>query len=401
MPETTAYLYESPLDGSLQTNQIAPDSTDTPAAVSVTLAQSGGVATATTSAASGYQPGDWVLILGASDARYNGWFQVATVPTSTTFTYAVPSGTSSSGTGTAQAMVAWKTASAISRSSTTVTVTVANSFTTGQSVSIAGVTQPEYDGWFIIASASSTQFTFTVASTVSSTPSGSVIRVHVMNDQTQTTFDLAGEPLTMTDPRGVGHEYFYNNDGQQTQDNVTSFGTSGDVSETVNQIDTCYDDIGRVHKITSEGVVDETEAVLNQIQYAYDGWGNEIQEWQALTGSVDTESTPSVQYTYSSPLPSGEGEGEGVMFVRLSAMIYPNGREVDYGYGETTSTPTFAQTVDNIMSRLATISDSSGTLATYTWLGVGTIASQTDNQPEISLDYSGSNFAALDRFGNI
>ena len=62
---------------------------------------------------------------------------------------------------------------------------------------------------------------------------------------------------------------------------------------------------------------------------------------------------------------------------RLTAMIYPNGREVDYGYGETTGTPTFAQTVDNIMSRLATISDSSGPLATYTYLGVGTIASQT------------------------
>ena len=56
---------------------------------------------------------------------------------------------------------------------------------------------------------------------------------------------------------------------------------------------------------------------------------------------------------------------------------------------------------DNIMSRLATISDSGGTLATYTWLGVGTIASQADNQPEIDLDYSADNFAALNRFGNI
>jgi hypothetical protein len=51
VPETTVELYESPVNPSLQTNEIDPDSTDNAAAVSVTLAQTGGVATATTSSA--------------------------------------------------------------------------------------------------------------------------------------------------------------------------------------------------------------------------------------------------------------------------------------------------------------------------------------------------------------
>ena len=47
-----------------------------------------------------------------------------------------------------------------------------------------------------------------------------------MNDQTQATYDLAGEPLTSTDQRGVSHAYTYNGDGRQTRDNVTSFACS-------------------------------------------------------------------------------------------------------------------------------------------------------------------------------
>ncbi len=82
-------------------------------------------------------------------------------------------------------------------------------------------------------------------------------------------------------------------------------------------------------------------------------------------------------------------------YVRLTDIIYPNGRDVSYGYGATGA-------VDDIMSRLATISESNGTVdAAYTYLGSGTIASENYEQPQIALDYSGSNFAALDRFGNV
>lgn len=72
------------------------------AALSVTgIAQSAGLATATTAAAHGVADGDTFLttISGASQAAYNGTF-LATSTGTDTFTYAVPSGTASPATGT-------------------------------------------------------------------------------------------------------------------------------------------------------------------------------------------------------------------------------------------------------------------------------------------------------------
>ena len=58
--------------------------------------------------------------------------------------------------------MAWKNATGISRKGTTVTVTVNNNFVVNQWVSVQGVTQPAYDGWFQVTSRSSTQFTYSV-----------------------------------------------------------------------------------------------------------------------------------------------------------------------------------------------------------------------------------------------
>ncbi len=155
--------------------------------------------------------------------------------------------------------------------------------------------------------------------------------------------------------------------------------------------------MGRVETVTSYNTDDASgwlpANVLNQDQYAYNGWGNETCEWQALTGAVDTGSTPSVQYTYQ------DGAVGGVAsYVRLTDMIYPSGRDVSCGYGNAATLPGM---VDEVMSRLATISDSSGTLAAFTYLGAGTVASESYPQPGVSLDYSADDFAALDRFGRV
>ena len=95
-----------------------------------------------------------------------------------------------------------------------------------------------------------------------------------------------------------------------------------------------------------------------------DGWGNETCEWQALTGSVDTGSTPAVQYVYDDG-----AVGSVAQYVRLCDVIYPaspgssSGRDVHYGYGDPGS-------VDYIMSQLATIGESDGTVdAAFTYLG--------------------------------
>ncbi len=211
-------------------------------------------------------------------------------------------------------------------------------------------------------------------------------------DHTSTTYDLLGEPLTATDQRGVVHTYSYDSAGRQTADTITNFGGTGQVDDTVNAIVTAYDDLGRVHTVSSEGLVDRVETVLNQVQDRYDGWGNLVQQWQSPNGAVQTsggDASPSVQYVHDDGAVLGAAS-----YVRLTALTYPNGRDVCYGYGATGA-------VDDIMSRFDSISDLSGGLASYDYLGAGTVASVSYPQPGLSLDYSADNFAAWDQFGEV
>lgn len=64
------------------------------------LSQSGGTATATTATAHGYKRNQVVTIAGANQSEYNGSQTILTVPTTTTFTFAVDSGATSPATGT-------------------------------------------------------------------------------------------------------------------------------------------------------------------------------------------------------------------------------------------------------------------------------------------------------------
>ena len=142
------------------------------------------------------------------------------------------------------------------------------------------------------------------------------------------------------------HSYTYNAAGQVTADTVTSFGSSGLVDQRVNEIDRAYTDLGQLCQVTSCGLVDGSETVLNQVEYAYDGWGNETCEWQALTGAVDTSAArPAYNIHMQSPRLPGEGArvraARRLMFVRLTDVIYPNGRDVSYGYGR--HSPTFGR----------------------------------------------------------
>lgn len=70
------------------------------ATISVTIAQSAGVATATIADTSGLTVGDSFTVSGANQSEYNITAVVVTIPTSTTFTYAVDSGATSPATGT-------------------------------------------------------------------------------------------------------------------------------------------------------------------------------------------------------------------------------------------------------------------------------------------------------------
>jgi len=81
-------IYPIPIPGA------APDSFVT------TFTQTAGVATATTASAHGYSIGMYVTIASANQTEYNGSFEILTIPSTTTFTMTVDSGTTSPATGT-------------------------------------------------------------------------------------------------------------------------------------------------------------------------------------------------------------------------------------------------------------------------------------------------------------
>ncbi|MBK1884778.1 hypothetical protein JIN85_20380, partial [Luteolibacter pohnpeiensis] len=82
--------------------------------------------------------------------------------------------------------------------------------------------------------------------------------------------------------------------------------------------------------------------VVNQVQLTYDGFGNLLEDIQAVQGSVVTGTTPKVVYARS----DGDGNSNG-----LESFAYPGGREITHQYGSSNS-------MSDWLSRLDTVYDS-------------------------------------------
>jgi RHS repeat-associated protein len=206
------------------------------------------------------------------------------------------------------------------------------------------------------------------------------------------TYNQLGQVLTETDRNGNVHTYTYDVLGRVTSDTVTTLGTG--VDGTVRRIDTAYDGQGNPYLVTSYDSVSGGN-VVNQVQRAYNGLGQLIQEWQATSGSVNTSTTPSVQYGYSFA-PSGSTDHS-----RLTSITYPNGRVISYNY---------ATGLDDTISRLTSISDTGTTLESYSYLGLGTVVKRAHPQTGVDLTYistngstgdAGDQYTGLDRFGRV
>jgi hypothetical protein len=132
------------------------------------------VVTVQTSAAHNFQPGDTVTIAGVANppdpcgnavagTSFNGTVTVASVPSTTSFTY-TQSGPDEIGQGgTATGPVITKAITSAARSSNAVTISTnsAHGFSTGQTVTIAGVDVSSFNGTFTISSTpTSTSFTY-------------------------------------------------------------------------------------------------------------------------------------------------------------------------------------------------------------------------------------------------
>jgi RHS repeat-associated protein len=208
------------------------------------------------------------------------------------------------------------------------------------------------------------------------------------------TSNALGQTKTYTDRAGNVHTYTLDILGRVTKDAITTLATGSDGS--IRRIETAYDTQGNPYLITSYDSPTGGN-IVNQVQRAYNGLGQLSQEWQSHSGAVNTNTTPNVQYGYT--LMSG-----GVNNSRLTSMTYPNGKVLNYNYGT-------AGGLNDTISRLDSLSDSSGTLEQYTYLGLDTVVKRAHPQPGVDLTYikqsgesngdAGDQYTGLDRFGRV
>lgn len=200
------------------------------------------------------------------------------------------------------------------------------------------------------------------------------------------TSNAVGERTSYTDRNGTVHAYSYDVLGRQTTDAVTTLGSG--VDGAVRRLGTEFDTQGNAYKFTSYDAA-TGGSVVNQVQRVFNGLGQLTTEYQATSGSVNTSSTPKVQYGYDS-LSNG---------ARMTSMTYPNGRVLTYNY---------ASGLNSAISRLSSISDSSTTLESYSYLGAGTVVARNHPESGINLTYigtgpgdGGDQYVGLDRFGRV
>ncbi|MFL5246024.1 MAG: RHS repeat-associated core domain-containing protein [Gemmataceae bacterium] len=206
------------------------------------------------------------------------------------------------------------------------------------------------------------------------------------------TVNALGEQKTFTDRAGNLHTLTYDILGRITSDAITTLATGFDGA--VRRIQTAYDTQGNPYLVTSYDAATAGN-IVNQVQRAYNGLGQMTQEWQSHSGAVVTGATPSVQYGYS--LMSG-----GANHSRLTSITYPNGKVLTYNY---------STGLNDSISRLSSLSDTTGTLESYDYLGQSTVVRRAHSQPGVDLTYikqgaegngdAGDQYTGLDRFGRV
>jgi len=211
------------------------------------------------------------------------------------------------------------------------------------------------------------------------------------NQEESYTYNALGQASSMTDRNGTTHQYSYDVLGRRTSDTVTTLGAGVDGS--VLRLDTAYDQQGNPFLYTSYADTGGT-TIVNQVEDMYNGLRQLTAEYQSHAGPVVIGMTPEVQYTYNE-MANGENNS------RLTSMIYPNGRVIDYNYHPG---------LDDRISRLSALSDATGVLEAYTYLDLGTVVERDHPQTGINLTYisptgatgdAGDQYTGLDRFGRV
>lgn len=130
---------------------------------------------------------------------------------------------------------------------------------------------------------------------------------------------------------------------------------------------------------------------MNEVHNIYNDFGQLVTEYQEHGGAVNTGTSLKVQYAYA------DGSSNTI---RLTKMTYPDGRELNYGYGSSGSTA-------DALSRVASLIDDDGSthLVDYSYLGRNTFVQTDYPEPDLRYDLAmgagDDPYDGFDRFGRI
>ncbi|HTN01536.1 MAG TPA: hypothetical protein VL132_06650 [Planctomycetaceae bacterium] len=133
-------------------------------------------------------------------------------------------------------------------------------------------------------------------------------------------------------------------------------------------------------------------SVVNDVQFAYNDFGQLTMDYQSHSGAVNVSTTPKIQYGYA------DGSTNTI---RPTSLTSPNGRVLTFSYG--------AGSISVRSSRIVSIIDNDSIhLVDCDYLGRGTFVVAADTEPSVKwtpVDLSGSNDpdtgvidSGLDRF---
>ena len=219
------------------------------------------------------------------------------------------------------------------------------------------------------------------------------------------TYNALGEMAFERERTSVLHAYARDVVGRLRSDTVSFSAQANGMDAATKQRAFEYDVLGRGTLFSTKNQPspfhepDPPGTVTSQVRRDYDGLGNLVSEWQDHAHEVITAGdTPSarVRYDYAS----------GTQW--LDKMIYPDGRELRYGYD--------GSPLDTAIGRVSYIADLAGTTAgqhleEYSYLGLDTVVERRrPMQGGYSLSLShvgasgsdgGDQYGGLDRFGRV
>jgi RHS repeat-associated protein len=215
-------------------------------------------------------------------------------------------------------------------------------------------------------------------------------------DRIEHRYNRQGERIETKDQNETVRAFDYDKLGRRVHDRVTTLGSG--VDGAVRRISTTYEIRGMAETITSwDNATVGSGSVVNEVQFVYDDFGQITHDYQAHGGTVNTSTTPKVQYGYA----SGSANT-----IRPTTITYPDGRVISYDYGT-------ADSMNDALSRIASIIDdvSSTHLVEYSYLGPYTFVEVDYTEAHIKYTLVGTSggsdpdtgdiYRGLDRFGRI